>query len=98
MNSKNEYNSSPFHCICKNKQINIEILKYFVNNKANLNSKNNMRDTPLHYLCGNEKASFKMIQYLILNKSNINAKNPFYEIPFFGVKNISLKEKLKYRN
>ena len=58
---------------------NLELVKYLVDNKADVNSKNKDSDTPLHNSCRNN--SFEIVNYLVDNKANLNAKDKDNKTP-----------------
>ena len=58
---------------------NLELVKYLVDNKADVNSKNKSSDTPLHNSCRNN--SFEIVNYLVNNKANLNAKDKDNKTP-----------------
>jgi ankyrin repeat protein len=76
----------------------MEMIKHFVENKADLNDKNQHGETPFHYACENEDISLEMIKYLVENKADLSEKNKYKVSSFHYAcsnKNISL-EMIKY--
>ncbi|CAF0703560.1 unnamed protein product [Brachionus calyciflorus] len=49
----------------------LEMVKYLVENKADVNSRSNLNRTPLHYACLN--GFYELAKYLLENNSEINA-------------------------
>jgi ankyrin repeat protein len=94
----NFYGFNFLHIVCRSKNISMEMIKHFVENKADLNDKNQHGETPFHYACENEDISLEMIKYLVENKANLSEKNKYKVSSFHYAcsnKNISL-EMIKY--
>ena len=69
--------SSPFCEICRNNFITFDILKYFVDNGANVNQTVYCKflrstDDPLSFLCCNDSVNLKMVKYLIEHGARID--------------------------
>ena len=78
-------------------QNRIEMVKWLIENGAEVNAKNTKHRTPLH--CASNLSLFEVVQYLIENGANVNAKDngdftPFHEATLFTTNRS--KEILKY--
>jgi ankyrin repeat protein len=67
INHNNNY-TTPLISLCYNTSITLELLKYMVENGANINDKN----TSLVRLCQNESVTLDMVKYMIEHGENIN--------------------------
>ncbi|KAJ5078143.1 phytochrome-interacting ankyrin-repeat protein [Anaeramoeba ignava] len=75
---------SPLHIICQfqTEENSFEIIKYLVENNANVNSKTKTNQTPLHLVCQFQKQNaLEIIKYLIKKKADVNAKNNQNQTP-----------------
>eukprot|EP00833_Pecoramyces_ruminatium_P008856 jgi/Orpsp1_1/1182888/evm.model.c7180000083072.1 len=77
INNKNRDGDSPLTIVCKNKNIEIiekiKIIKYMLDNGANINIKDRYDLTPLMIACYFN--NIKLVKFLIDSNSNINFKN-----------------------
>jgi len=93
VNYKNESRDIPLHLACANKNINIDIIKYLVSEKADILGKDDYyRKTALHYACENENNNIDIIKYLLSEKADINAKNGSRITPLNSICQIYQKE------
>lgn len=58
----------------------IEIVKYLLENGADVNFKNQSSNTPLHWAALNGRVS--IVEFLLEQKADPNVKNEFDRIPF----------------
>ena len=68
-----------FHSACQNKNISLDSLKLFVENKAHLNIKDDKDETPLHFAVST--FSSEMIKLLLESKSFVSCKNTIGNTP-----------------
>lgn len=72
-NIKNKEANTPFHYYCLCDDLNVEGVKLFLQNKADLNIQNNQLITPFIYYFSNEKNLSPQIIYLMLqNKASLD--------------------------
>ena len=68
---KNDQKESPIQCIFARNFISFEMVKYFVENKADLNEKHKKKNsTTLHLASNNSEVTPEILRFLIENKSD----------------------------
>eukprot|EP01156_Anaeramoeba_ignava_P022932 Anaeramoba_ignava/c21171_g2_i1.p3 GENE.c21171_g2_i1~~c21171_g2_i1.p3 ORF type:complete len:103 (-),score=19.56 c21171_g2_i1:3172-3480(-) len=68
-------NNTPLHFACQ-KNIKVDIIKYFLDFGADLHAMNLNNDTPLHFACENSQ-SLQIVELLIHRGAKINVPNVF---------------------
>eukprot|EP01091_Cochliopodium_minus_P014535 TRINITY_DN4950_c0_g1_i1.p1 TRINITY_DN4950_c0_g1~~TRINITY_DN4950_c0_g1_i1.p1 ORF type:complete len:1085 (-),score=254.85 TRINITY_DN4950_c0_g1_i1:33-3287(-) len=81
INSLDSKGNTPLYYFCQNKRVNIEGIKYFIENKANLNAKNKKNEIPMHNLGRNINIKLNILEYMIEKKSDLNVENVDKELP-----------------
>jgi hypothetical protein len=72
INFKNLYHNTPLMHACSNKFVTLPILKYIINNGADVNSKSTCGQTALFWLCANESITIDMLVYMIESGADTN--------------------------
>jgi hypothetical protein len=90
LNHKNSDNKTPIMNLCKNNNANFELIKCFVENKAEINLKDNKNICALEYYCSRNLIDFKTFQYLFDKTENSFKKDLFSLLCFRGFYNLSL--------
>ncbi|KAJ6251038.1 ankyrin repeat-containing [Anaeramoeba flamelloides] len=83
MNSKDTDELSPLHYICLRRNLELELLKHFLDYQADPNYEDLNGDTPLHYLCKTDQIPNRapLIKLLIQHNASINRTNSYLETP-----------------
>jgi ankyrin repeat protein len=61
--------------LCGNKSVTLDMIKYMVENGADINHKNKMETYTINMLCTNNSVTLDLIKYMVENGANINHKN-----------------------
>ena len=95
-NLKSKYGETPLHFACWNKNVSMEMIKYYVENKCEISEKNMYNNNSFHLICSNENASVDIIKFFLESKGDINSKGFLHSTPLqHASRNTTLKDYLK---
>ena len=86
LNAKDENGASLLHVAISNKSL--EIIRYFIENGANVNEKDKNNATPLHIAASNE--SLKIVEYLIENGAKVRVRDKVDTTPLHIVLDLEI--------
>ena len=74
INSRDDYCRTPFHYYLQNPSVDVEMVKFFLNNKAKLNMRDNDGRTCFHYASMLEEND-QIIQLFLQHNYNLNIQD-----------------------
>lgn len=82
INFKNLYHNTPLMHACSNNFVTLSILKYIINNGADINNKTVCGQTALFWLCNNKSITIDMLVYMIESGADTNLVDESLDTPF----------------
>ena len=81
-NTKNKYGQNPFCFYCCSDNLDIKIIKKFLeNNNDTINMSDSAQMTPLHWVCLSENINPVIIEFLLEKGADANSKDKYGRTP-----------------